>query len=89
MTNCCLEPEPPLAWLAPKLGFLLAGCLKPELWFPEVALADVARVVAPELDLVVVVAPELALLARGLSTGPGARGWEQGGQQGPGEPLHL
>ena len=84
MTNCCLEPEPPLA----KLGFLLAGCLKPELWFPEVA--DVARVVvAPELDLVAVVAPELALLARGLSTGPGARGWEQGGQQGPGEPLHL
>jgi len=58
---------------------------------PEVTLADVALVVAPpELDLVVaVVAPELALLARGLSTGPGARGWEQGGQQGPGEPLHL
>ena len=87
MTNCCLEPAPPVAWVVPKLDFLLAGCL----WLPEVTLADVALDVAPpELDLVVaVVAPELALLARGLSTGPGARGWEQGGQQGPGEPLHL
>ena len=50
---------------------------------------DLVAVVAPELDLVAVVAPELALLARGLSTGPGARGWVQGGQQGPGDPLHL
>ena len=84
MTNCCLELEPA------KLAFLLAGCLKPELWLLALVPPEQdALVVAPELALVAVVAPELALLATGLSTGPGARGWEQGGQQGPGEPLHL
>ena len=43
-----------------------------------------------EVELVVLVAPELVLLAKGLSTGPVATGPAlESGQHGPGDPLHL
>ena len=84
-------PEPPLPWLEPKLGFLLAACT----FNPEPTLSELPLTVTLEVELVVlvaaVVAPELALLAKGLSTGPVATGSVvvESGQHGPGEPLHL
>ena len=89
LTNCCLVPEPPLPWLEPKLGFLLAACT----FNPEPTLSELPLTVTLEVELVVLVAavaPELVLLAKGLSTGPVATGSPlESGQHGPGEPLHL
>ena len=83
-------PEPPLPWLEPKLGFLLAACT----FNPEPTLSEPPLTVTLEVELVVLVAlvaPELVLLARGLSTGPVATGSVvvESGQHGPGDPLHL